>query len=106
MFPGLLYDGTEVGISLAMNRSAGGSGCSTHGSSHSRIAHRITGYCNGSEDRVRRINLNTARCSVKPAFLLENPELAIEMGNAARRRVEKLFSWEQCVDRYDVLYHN
>ena len=37
-------------------------------------------------------------------FLLENPERAIEMGNAARRRVQKLFSWEQCVTAYESLW--
>ena len=36
--------------------------------------------------------------------LLKDAELAIEMGKAGRRRVQKLFSWEECIDRYDALY--
>ena len=38
------------------------------------------------------------------AFLLVHPVVAIQMGQAARRRVQKVFSWEQCVDAYDRLY--
>ena len=37
-------------------------------------------------------------------FLLKHPELAVKMGKAGRQRVEKLFSWERCVNRYDALY--
>ena len=36
--------------------------------------------------------------------LLKHPELAVEMGKAGRQRVQKLFSWEHCVGRYDALY--
>jgi glycosyltransferase involved in cell wall biosynthesis len=38
------------------------------------------------------------------AFLLEHPEVATQMGQAARRRVQEAFSWEQCVNAYDDLY--
>jgi glycogen synthase len=36
--------------------------------------------------------------------LLEHPETAAQMGQAARRRVQEVFSWRQCVDAYDALY--
>jgi glycogen(starch) synthase len=36
--------------------------------------------------------------------LLRNPELAAGMGKAGRQRMQKLFSWQQCVERYDALY--
>ena len=35
---------------------------------------------------------------------LKHPERAVQMGKAGRQRVQKLFSWEQCVGRYDALY--
>jgi glycogen(starch) synthase len=38
------------------------------------------------------------------AFLLDHPEVAIEMGSAARRRTKELFSWQNCVAGYKVLY--
>jgi glycogen(starch) synthase len=37
-------------------------------------------------------------------FLLEHPDLAARMGEAARKRVQETFSWERCVDTYDDLY--
>jgi glycogen synthase len=37
-------------------------------------------------------------------FLLEHPEVAAQMGSAARRRVREVFSFEQCVNAYDALY--
>jgi len=36
--------------------------------------------------------------------LLKHTELAVRMGKAGRQRVQKLFSWEQCVGRYDAIY--
>ncbi len=38
------------------------------------------------------------------ALLLDQPESAIRMGRAARRRVQQLFSWKQCVTAYDALW--
>jgi len=38
------------------------------------------------------------------ASLLDHPETATEMGQAARQRAQKVFSWKQCVDAYDALY--
>lgn len=36
--------------------------------------------------------------------LLDNAGLVVKMGEEGRRRVQKLFGWEQCVGRYDALY--
>ncbi len=38
------------------------------------------------------------------SFLLEHPEAATLMGQAARRRAQEVFSWERCVDAYHTLY--
>ena len=38
------------------------------------------------------------------SFLLEHPEKATQMGQAARQRVQEVFSWEQCVSAYATLY--
>jgi len=38
------------------------------------------------------------------SFLLGHPEAAFSMGQAAQRRVERVFSWEKHVDAYDALY--
>jgi glycogen synthase len=38
------------------------------------------------------------------AFLLEHPEMATQMGQAARQRAQEVFSWEQYVNAYDALY--
>ena len=38
------------------------------------------------------------------ASLLDRPEIAVRMGQAARRRVQELFSWERCVNAYDALW--
>jgi glycogen(starch) synthase len=38
------------------------------------------------------------------AFLLEHPRAAIQMGQNARKRVQKVFSWDHFVDNYDTLY--
>lgn len=37
-------------------------------------------------------------------FLLENSAAAVQMGQAARTRVQTLFDWERHVDAYDALY--
>jgi len=38
------------------------------------------------------------------SFLLDNPEAAKKMGQAARDRMQTVFSWEKHVDAYDALY--
>jgi len=38
------------------------------------------------------------------AYLFEHPKTAAVMGQAARDRVQKKFSWQQHVDSYDRLY--
>ena len=38
------------------------------------------------------------------AFLLDNPQTATQMGEAAHRRARQIFSWERTVDAYDALY--
>ncbi len=37
------------------------------------------------------------------AYLLEHPNMAVKMGEAGRRRVRELFSWEDCVSEYERL---
>ena len=38
------------------------------------------------------------------AFLLDHPDVAVRMGQAARARVLRTFSLNSCVDSYDSLY--
>lgn len=38
------------------------------------------------------------------AFLLEHPQVAVQMGQAGRRRVQEVFGWQRCIDAYDALY--
>jgi glycosyltransferase involved in cell wall biosynthesis len=38
------------------------------------------------------------------AFLLDHPDVAVRMGQAARSRVLQTFSLDRCVDSYDTLY--
>jgi glycosyltransferase involved in cell wall biosynthesis len=38
------------------------------------------------------------------ACLLEHPEAAVQMGQTGRRRVQKMFGWQRCVDAYEALY--
>jgi glycogen(starch) synthase len=38
------------------------------------------------------------------AWLIDHPETATRMGQAARRQVQERFSWEQCVTSYDALW--
>jgi glycogen(starch) synthase len=37
-------------------------------------------------------------------FLLDHPQTAVQMGEAARRRAQEVFNWERYVDAYDCLY--
>jgi glycogen(starch) synthase len=37
-------------------------------------------------------------------FLLDHPETAIQMGQAARRRAVDVFGWQRAVDEYDALH--
>ena len=60
------------------------------------VAHQQTGLLVAPED--------PAGLAESVTFLLEHPVLAIQMGQAARRRVQELFAWQQCVDAYDALY--
>jgi glycosyltransferase involved in cell wall biosynthesis len=38
------------------------------------------------------------------SFLLTHPAAAVQMGQAARARVQTLFDWRRHVDAYDALY--
>lgn len=38
------------------------------------------------------------------SYLLDNPEGAVKMGNTARLRARKVFSWRSYVDAYETLY--
>jgi glycosyltransferase involved in cell wall biosynthesis len=38
------------------------------------------------------------------AFLLSHSKVATKMGMAGRERVQKYFTWQSCLDAYDVLY--
>ncbi len=38
------------------------------------------------------------------AFLLEHPQAAIQMGQVARSRAQRVFGWNRFVDNYDTLY--
>ena len=39
-------------------------------------------------------------------FLLDRPEVAHRMGQAAQSRTKNTFRWERCVDAYDALYRH
>jgi glycogen(starch) synthase len=60
------------------------------------VVHQETGLLFESE--------NAGDLADAASFILENPQAAIRMGQAARRRVQKVFSWEGHVDAYDALY--
>jgi glycogen(starch) synthase len=60
------------------------------------VIHQDTGLLVGSE--------NSNALAEAVAWLLDHPESAIRMGQAARRRVQELFSWEQCVTAYESLW--
>jgi len=60
------------------------------------VADQETGILIGSED--------CNALSEAIVFLLDQPEIATRMGQEARRRVRKDFSWNGHVDAYDTLY--
>ena len=60
------------------------------------VAHEQTGLLVAPED--------SDALAEAIAFLLEHPETARRMGQAARRRAEEVFSWTRCVDAYETLY--
>ena len=60
------------------------------------VVHGETGFL---VDRGDTQGLNDAI-----ATLLANPTLRARMGAAGRKRVEELFTWEQCVARLNELY--
>jgi glycogen(starch) synthase len=37
-------------------------------------------------------------------FLLTHPQVAVQMGQSIRSRVQEMFSWIRCVDAYDAIY--
>jgi glycogen(starch) synthase len=47
---------------------------------------------------------NTGALAQSMIFLLENRDAAARMGQAARSRVQRLFSWDRYVEAYDGLY--
>jgi glycosyltransferase involved in cell wall biosynthesis len=60
------------------------------------VAHRETGLLVEKED--------IPALADAVSYLLDHPEVAVSMGQAARRRAQTIFSWEQHVDAYDALY--
>jgi len=60
------------------------------------VTHRETGLLVEPED--------SAGVAEALAFLLENHDLAAEMGRVARERAQEVFSWNRCVSGYDELY--
>ena len=61
------------------------------------VVHQETGLLVESED--------PSALAAAVASLLANPEIAVQMGCAGRRRVQETFSWEKCVGGYEDLYH-
>jgi glycogen(starch) synthase len=61
------------------------------------VVHRETGLLVDKED--------SAGLAEALASLIEHPEVAIRMGQAAKRRASKIFNMKQCIDSYDHLYH-
>jgi glycosyltransferase involved in cell wall biosynthesis len=61
------------------------------------VSHKETGLL------VEREDPNALAKAVE--YLLNRPKIALKMGKAARRRIQKVFGWEQHVDSYDALYH-
>jgi glycogen(starch) synthase len=60
------------------------------------VVHQKTGLLVEKEDSIGLARALT--------FLLEHPEVAVQMGQAARQRVQEVFSLERCIDAYDALY--
>jgi glycosyltransferase involved in cell wall biosynthesis len=38
------------------------------------------------------------------AYLLDHPDIAVKMGQVARKRAQATFGWERHVDAFDALY--
>jgi len=49
-------------------------------------------------------NENVAELAEAISMLIECPEVAIGMGQAARNRALTSFGWDRCIDAYDMLY--
>ncbi len=60
------------------------------------VTHQKTGLVVEPED--------TTSLAEAISFLIAHPDTAVQMGNAALKRVETAFSWEAHVDAYDRLY--
>ena len=60
------------------------------------VVHQKTGLLVEKEDSIGLARVLT--------FLLEHPEVAVQMGQAARQRVQEVFSLERCIDAYEALY--
>lgn len=60
------------------------------------VAHQHTGLLVERDDASGMADAVTA--------LLDQPDIAIQMGKAARRRVSEVFDWEKCVNAYDALW--
>jgi glycogen(starch) synthase len=61
------------------------------------VVHQETGLLVDSED--------SSALAAAVASLLANPQSAVQMGYAGRRRVQKIFSWDKCIRGYEDLYH-
>jgi glycogen(starch) synthase len=71
------------------------------------VASRIGGLSEIVIDRQTGILVepeNSAQISEAIVFLVNHPEKAIQLGRAARQRVQAVFPWDRCVDSYDALY--
>jgi glycogen(starch) synthase len=60
------------------------------------IVHERTGLLVQNED--------AASMAEAIAHLINHPEATVRMGKEARNRVTEKFSWERCVESYDLLY--
>jgi glycogen synthase len=47
---------------------------------------------------------NSSALADATALLLDHTDVAVQMGQAGRRRVGEVFSWERCVEAYDTVY--
>jgi glycogen(starch) synthase len=66
------------------------------GGLHEVVAHRQTGLLVENED--------SKALAEAVAFLLREPRIAMDLGQAARQRAQELFSFERYVEAYDTLY--
>jgi len=60
------------------------------------VVHEQTGLLVENED--------SQALAESAALLLSEPEIAVQFGQAARRRAQDVFSWEQHIASYDALY--